>query len=624
MDALSRFVAIFLCIALLFTVTMIGTVSIQKDAVNDRAKELTKEFVSEICTSKKLTLDALEDYSWKLSQLGNLYEIRIDSGCLVEEKQETKIMPKIVFLSYVQEVDTETEHIHDERCYFGTEHICSAYGGSCYTYDTKFVPHSHNDSCYSIHSHTWSTYWQDESCYENRECGDNIWVDRHYQYGRCTSCGKSYTIQGYATCTGCGNYYSAGPYSAPAPDKTLTCTKGSGTWEGYYYKSCGKISGHYYYNGSDETYLPKCHQVVVDLQPIVKHQNVKIGNDFDNRCIATYLDGHQEIILCPNNYQKQLGTQTVTLTYNGLLYTAKNSGILTVEVGTQTKEYYTCPNCGKDYEADENGNDPGCPICGNKIIGMRVELEKNLYHIGEDLLIKVYLQSTNGEEELLTGWETNYNAYLVGQQNVTVKYLDMESMVTVTVSDKISTCPDCGTDYEEDTCPNCSKTITGITAYVTWNEIEVGGDPGFYIKVAYQDGRQEYFDSGFRIAGFQKYMPGLQKVEITYSGFKDTVSVTVLDNGRQYTTCLNGHRYPLNADGSDPGCPYCLDQKDRNYQYLQMTYTGEILDKLEQTGSIEFSSGEFITVTILCKGSIWKKLSLIKQEERITCGGQIH
>jgi hypothetical protein len=59
----------------------------------------------------------------------------------------------------------------------------------------------------------------------------------------------------------------------------------------------------------------------------------------------------------------------------------------------------------------------------------------------------------------------------------------------------------------------------------------------------------------------------------------------------------------MNEDGTDPGCPYCANEseKDNAIFLLDITYRNEIIEALYSTGIFYLEEGDYLTVTITPK-----------------------
>ncbi len=78
---------------------------------------------------------------------------------------------------------------------------------------------------------------------------------------------------------------------------------------------------------------PICARVVTSISPYYPELTINKNESMITIAIATYLDGHTGIVNCTNNYNPYIGgSQTVNLTYSGLVGNAKTTGTRTCTV----------------------------------------------------------------------------------------------------------------------------------------------------------------------------------------------------------------------------------------------------------------------------------------------------
>lgn len=100
--------------------------------------------------------------------------------------------------------------------------------------------------------------------------------------------------------------------------------------------------------------------------------------------------------------------------------------------------------------------------------------------------------------------------------------------------------------------PTCSAIISSIVP-THLNQAVYLNDPLITtVKVTYNDGSTK------TVVATSDFTPNTivqnKIITLSYGGFTKTITVTVIPKSK---TCVNGHSYNLNADGSDPGCCYC-------------------------------------------------------------------
>lgn len=285
----------------------------------------------------------------------------------------------MVFLFLPKEV--KAAHTHSDGCYFGTKHICSAYGGSCYT--GVYHVHAPGGGTRVYYDETTKTngakYSAPGGCYtklenyycEGKNCTSKICNTVMYipsisyiskdsttaKTTKCTYCGVSKTCyQWYfgKRCHNCANVFEGktGAYYCSAacmfnqhktvtvdvckkivyycPGKharyTCSCGKTTSTIERYN-KTCGKINGGYYDGNTLQSAL--CNQVVISVKPVNSGEQVILqGDNIDVGGLITYMDGHTEIKTCQCDFDATiLGKQEKTIYYQGAFkYNLKTKG----------------------------------------------------------------------------------------------------------------------------------------------------------------------------------------------------------------------------------------------------------------------------------------------------------
>lgn len=351
--------------------------------------------------------------------------------------------------------------------------------------------------------------------------------------------------------------------------------------------------------------------------------------ELDVEVIATFLDNHTEYVTgWISNYDpNSLGIQTVTISYLGKATTLQ----------VKIVKNYVCDECGTEYPSDSDGNDPGCPNCNNKVINLRVDVLKDIYNTGEELQVKVYEVYKDREEEI-TDWTTNYNSYVAGEQMVSVFHNNLSYEFPVTVISKhLVKCPICGNEYDKTEfgwCVICRDTIAAIAVNEEKSEhiVYKGTTPEITVTIIFRDGYKIDITSGFKLLNFKSYIVGKQNAEIDYKGFRVIYKVQVIEEERKTNTCDKGHTYYLNEDGSDPGCPYCINtDSGEMLHYVNIMYNDELLEKLYRDKIIDFASGDYIVLRITkSTDSVTSRLQRLVplsigevKEEQFVYGGEV-
>jgi hypothetical protein len=127
---------------------------------------------------------------------------------------------------------------------------------------------------------------------------------------------------------------------------------------------------------------------------------------------------------------------------------------------------------------------------------------------------------------------------------------------------------------------------------------------GVKLLVTYMDGHTEILTSGYDDNLDTAYL-GTKTVTIGYKGVVTYLMVTTVC---AKTTCeICGREYNLYPDGTDPGCPYCIQKTPiftgKVLRYEEKDYTDTILDKLYNKGKYDMQTDDTFTILIKNKTS---------------------
>ncbi|MDF2590221.1 MAG: hypothetical protein K0S41_4064, partial [Anaerocolumna sp.] len=374
---------------------------------------------------------------------------------------------------------------------------------------------------------------------------------------------------------------------------------------------------------------PICAETIKHINVAPDYITIGLGMSLDINITITYLDEHTSLVKSgwSSNYNPNvLGKQLVTVSYKGKETT------ITVNVVNNI----LCPICGTEYAPNDDGTDPGCPICSTKVIRIEATPNNQTVHVGEGIQLEVTATFQDGHKEKVNGWTSNFSSYKVGVQTVIVVYKNITTTVYVTVeSESETTCPICGTKYSiienPNGCPVCSKIVDKIEARLRngGTKVQYGSDLNLYVILVYRDGHREIAYNGWSIEGYQPNVLGEQTILVKYNDLLTNLTIEVV-NTLSKTVCPNGHVYYLNDDGSNPGCPYCTeDNKQFPDDYFDLVYTSSILDELYKNDIYYFDVGDYITVNVIPKSfSVIQKLIKIFHlneavDKKFSYGGMI-
>lgn len=323
--------------------------------------------------------------------------------------------------------------------------------------------------------------------------------------------------------------------------------------------------------------------------------SIKLGEELSFQVFLILSDGSlEEVDGWSSDYDSEkAGLQIVTVTY--LEFTA----MLVVEVLQEV----ICNLCNRPYLIDPLISGSECPFCMLEVSEIALYLTKTELMPGETPEITVIIFYRDGRAEAVDDWESSFQRNLTGWQTVTINCRGMMAEVLVYVRQRMVTCTKCGYEYDADLvnyCTECSKTLEKVEFRLLTPLIEKGEQPKFSMLLYFADGHNESLMEGYLITGFQSEMVGGQKFLVEYGGFQEEFTVRVTERV-QYYTCSGGHLYYAELDGSDQGCPVCMqqDSSKESILYFEQFTNQEIMDQLYLKGHYSISKGDCITVTIL-------------------------
>ena len=376
---------------------------------------------------------------------------------------------------------------------------------------------------------------------------------------------------------------------------------------------------------------PVCGAKAVRLQVSPEEVSVVQGEALPITAEAVYQNGTTGTVTgWTSDYNpNDIGYSQVKILYQGL------TAYITVETKAGKA---TCPVCGTSYSLNDDGTDPGCPVCSKQITGIHIVEDSVTIEKGDPLPITVHAIYKDGRSEIITDWTSDFKADTAGTFNVTVYYKSATDVVQVKViGEGYTICTICGLEYDKSEnpngCPVCSKMIIEIKAELRYdgNQVMYKSRPDLQIVLIYKDNHRVITYNGYTITGYVPDKLGLQTVTVYYGILSTQLTIEVID-GPPRVICPSGHEYFLNDDGSDPGCPYCTDaDRDAAVFYFNTTYTSEIIRIFYRDGKIQLTSGDYLTVTIIRRDvSIRSKLKRLffgtnrgVSRKKHTFGGEI-
>ena len=392
---------------------------------------------------------------------------------------------------------------------------------------------------------------------------------------------------------------------------------------------CPVCGNEYYLDGNDfDQGCPVCKTKVSYIYVSPEYLELHQYEPLNIVVTASFLDGHTETITgwSSNFIPGKAGNQLVMVTYQGIY----------AYVSVTVSEDKTCSVCGTVYGLNDDGTDPGCPICKDNVVSISATPGIQTVRQGNDMNLIVTATYRDGHSAVISDWGSSFDKNKAGEQKVVIYYRNLSCSLIVNVtSENEVQCPVCGTIYDVMKnpwgCPVCAGTLTGIEATLLTGgtRIPYGKDIDLRVILIYRDDHRVMAFDGWT-DNFDPYVMGAQIVTISYTDqFGNTVScvlpVEVVD-GLTETVCANGHVYY--ASNPDTGCPFCAAINGKGVgQYYECCYTDKVLDELYTNGVYYFNKGDYITVKVKLhvKGSIYS-FGLFRKMEGIppvTYGGEV-
>lgn len=392
-------------------------------------------------------------------------------------------------------------------------------------------------------------------------------------------------------------------------------------------RECPKCSNIYELNPDDtDPGCPFCEELIAGIEVRPDVVEVMQGESLPVTVDAIYNNGSRKTVTAwTSNYDSQrTGMQTVTIEYGGY------AAIITVWV---SDELIKCPVCDTKYPPSES-----CPVCAEKVVRISASPKEITVIQYETVVLAVTAFYADGKSSVVDGWAVDTSTASPGRFMATVSYKGASDMIILNVlSINTVECPICGTVYELSEnpkgCPICANELTGIEAYLTsgTNLVQLGIIPDIAVIIIFRDEHREFAEEGYQLENFNPQELGIQTIKVLYKGFSTTVIVEVV-NMFDTTICPNGHVYHKNADGTDPGCPFCpMSEETGKVIYFDITYTTEILDIVYSMGEYHFQEGNYISIIITKKDkSLLYRLqktffetSLLGRKKRFIYGGEV-
>lgn len=275
-------------------------------------------------------------------------------------------------------------------------------------------------------------------------------------------------------------------------------------------------------------------------------------------------------------------------------------------------------NCGKIEGHYYNGDTEVLPTCNQKITIITATHPVQTVATGDPLITTVRATFSDGSTKVLLGTSGFSTAAPCQNQTAIISYTytlqgntyTLECSIDITVIPRVKTCSrghvyNLNANGSDPGCPYCRTWVDNIrvvyppTSTLT---ITIGTNlqqNGVRILVTYMDGRTETITSGYDDNLDSAYL-GTKNVTIGYKGAVTYLMVTTVCARRVCEIC--GREYELYPDGTDPGCPYCIQKTPvftgNILNYEEKVFTETVLKKLYAKGRYDMQTGDTFTLLI--------------------------
>ena len=354
-----KVVAIILTAVLIFLFPLPYVAKAVRETVDDLVNVYVAEFSDTARQQGVITKEMYENLTRSLNRTGELYDINLEvlhpvSGTEIAEIELGDDIPALSTetVSYSESTLNKVAGADDEIQSFATHtHTNDCYAG-----------HRHNSSC------TYTYTMPAEGVSANMLRGDLTrysylqLVDARSNPWRITELRHDYNTNIFSVKENVGsavNFYAEFRLGEPLYYNNLNQLYKALQWiEAGSGQSLqlDRNTGFFIYPGwlpalsfssctlsQDEMSI--CKQVVTSMAATSPTQTVKQGDSIVTTAMATYLDGSTGVVNCNSNFNtNQVGTQTVTLTYNGLVGDAKTTGTRTCTITVSVTPKHTHTN----------------------------------------------------------------------------------------------------------------------------------------------------------------------------------------------------------------------------------------------------------------------------------------
>lgn len=586
----------------------------------------------------------------------------INDGNLNTETNES-------ILEKAQDTPADPNHAHDENCYIGHKHLGEPFFIHTHKHDytcVEFVSVWYADyTCMDcgIRNHRFvaSYYWDEttrsvkigmynsgsSSC---MNCGSlrvtNYKDIKGYNY----SCGYAIDIDGdgYDDPVGYTNTYQ---YKKPYPPPRTITTKQTYIYGCYKYHEEGYIPVYYYYSGIPFYYNSDLYTLLNNglnsfcRIPEIFEIEYRWGSGSTEYVTLYFRPSKQPdgtfIVYCSggsnvNIYESFPAVDVAKFdrlcrdSYQMYIYLRDNITRKTIPGGgsVSPKNLY-----GTNIICDEANHNTWNTTCGkeedgtldcNHIITSLIPThDTQTVYINDPLISTAIATFKDGSTKTVVCTTSFSTSNIVKDQDVTLTYnysIDGKNYsntcnIKVTVIPRNKTCEkghtyNLNNDGSDPGCPYCKAWIESLQVIrpaTTPIIITIGTtlqENGVTLLATYMDGHTEEVTSGY-IDNLDKNYLGTMHVTIGYKGA--SITVTVITVRAKMTCDICGYEYELYPDGTNPGCPRCIQKTPvftgNIMEYDHINHNEEILKILYDRGVYSFNIDDVFNISIKNKTS---------------------
>jgi hypothetical protein len=282
---------------------------------------------------------------------------------------------------------------------------------------------------------------------------------------------------------------------------------------------------------------------------------------------------------------------------------------------------YSCGKTGGRYY-DDNGNEVGLS-CNSIVVSLAPTHPIQTVYIKEPLITTARATYMDGSIKTVVCTTEFSTSVLKKDQAVILKYsysingvsYSKDCEIRVTTLPRHKTCSrghayNLNQDASDPGCPYCRQWVDHLSIIEPNTSpivIIIGTrlqDNGVKLLVTYMDGHTELLTSGY-IDNLDRAYLGTKPVTIGYKGATTTVLVTTVCDSMTCDVC--GYEYKLYPDGSNPGCPKCIQRvpifTGNIMEYETINHTEEILKHLYNKGYYILDVNDIFTISVTNKST---------------------